>query len=534
MPCCLKSLGAALACLGLATAQSIASDEIHSQNVAYVPPSGIRLRTEVRVVEVAVVVRDEFFHAVDGLTRDDFEIYDNGKKQAIAAFSVEHFVPRGDAANSPVADERPNGPPRPRFLALCFDDLHLLPNALNTVKEAGKRFVTASLSPGDRLVVVRTSRSEDVRFTSDVPALVEQIEKLTPFLPAAQDDSEPCPRMAPHEAYQIAEHRDPGNHLLQAKMAECISCYNRPCTDVEITGRARVIWLRTRQNTATSLGVIDSLVDGMAKLPGQRIVVLTSGGFLTGTLEADVDRLMDKARRAEVTIDGLDARGLYLNASAGTAYDGMGILASGTGGTFFHNNNDMELGFRELGMLPGTSYMLGFAPSAAPDGKFHNLKVRLAAKKSYSVEARLGYTATSDAGAVTSTASKLDSEVMASDTVADLPASFTWENWPGPPAITMVVHLDFNLLHFKPNGDRRSQKLALVAVLRDNRSNFVTGRGSVLELNLREATFERFAKSGFTAALKIEAPPGSYSVRAVAEDAMEGKLAAASAEVQVK
>ena len=292
--------------------------------------------------------------------------------------------------------------------------------------------------------------------------------------------------------------------------------------------------MRTRQNTATSLGVIDSLVDGMAKLPGQRIVVLTSGGFLTGTLEADVDRLMDKARRAEVTIDGLDARGLYLNASAGTAYDGMGILASGTGGTFFHNNNDMELGFRELGMLPGTSYMLGFAPSAAPDGKFHNLKVRLAAKKSYSVEARLGYTATSDAGAVTSTASKLDSEVMASDTVADLPASFTWENWPGPPAITMVVHLDFNLLHFKPNGDRRSQKLALVAVLRDNRGNFVTGRRSVLELNLREATFERFAKSGFTAALKIEAPPGSYSVRAVAEDAMEGKLAAASAEVQVK
>jgi VWFA-related protein len=530
----LKSLFATLACVGMAAAQSIAPDEIHSQNFAYVPPPGIALRTEVRVVEVPVVVRDESFHAVDGLTRDDFEIYDNGNLQAIAAFSVEHFIARGDAAIQAISAGRPNGPPRPRFLALCFDDLHLLPNPLNTVKEAGKRFVTAGLSLGDRAVVVRTSRSEDVKFTSDVPALLDRIEKLTPFLPAAQDDSETCPRIVPYEAYQIAEHRDPGNHLLQAKMAACKPCYNRPCTDVEITGRAMVMWARTRQNTVTALGVIDSLVDGMAKLPGQRIVVLTSGGFLTGTLEADVDRLMEKARRAEVVIDGLDARGLYLNTSAGMAYDAMGVLASGTGGTFFHNNNDMELGLRELGMLPETSYMLGFTPSAAPDGKFHNLKVRLAAKKSYSVEARLGYTAASDAGAVTSTASKLDSEVVATDTVADLPASFTWEQWPGRPGITMIVHVDFNLLDFKPNGDRRSQKLALVAVLRDSQGNFVTGRRSVLELNLRDATFQRFAKSGFTAALTIAAPPGSYTARAVAEDAMEGKLAAASAEVQVK
>jgi len=236
-----------------------------------------------------------------------------------------------------------------------------------------------------------------------------------------------------------------------------------------------------------------------------------------------------------VVIDGLDARGLYLDASAGMAYDGMGVLASGTGGTFFHNNNNMELGFRELGMLPETSYLLGFAPSDAPDGKFHNLKLRLAVKKGYSVEARLGYTATpATAESTNSTVSRLDTAVMASDTVADLPASFTWEQWAGPPGITMIVHLDFNRLHFKPNGDRRAQKLAIVAVLSDSRGAFVTGKRSVLELNLKDATFERFAKSGFTTALTMKAPPGNYAVRAVAENAMDGKLAAASSTVEVK
>jgi hypothetical protein len=64
--------------------------------------------------------------------------------------------------------------------------------------------------------------------------------------------------------------------------------------------------------------------------------------------------------------------------------------------------------------------------------------------------------------------------------------------------------------------------------------NFVTGKRSVLELNLKDATFERFAKAGFTTALTIKTPPGAYGVRTVAEDAMEGKLAAASGALQVK
>jgi VWFA-related protein len=390
----------------------------------------------VRVVEVPTVVRDGLIHAVGGLTQDDFEIYDNGKKQAITVFSVEHFKAPGDTG--PADAGSPNSQPRPRFLALCFDDIHLLAATLNPVKEAGKQFVRTSLAPGDRAIVVRTSRSEDASFTNDVPRLIEQIDKIVPHIMEGNDDREKCPHIEPHEAYQIANDLDPGGALLQAKMAQCVPCFHRACSDREVIGKAQAMWARVRQNTGNALAVIGGLVDGMAKLPGQRIIVLTSGGFLTGTLEADVDRLMEKARRAEVVINGLDARGQYLNASAGKAYDGMGVLASGTGGTFFHNNNNMELGFRELGMLPETSYLLGFTPRGQADGKFHDLKVRLAAKKGYSVEARRGYTASAaTAETANSTVSNLDRAAMASETIADLPASFTWEQWAGPPGITM-------------------------------------------------------------------------------------------------
>jgi VWFA-related protein len=504
------------------------------------------LRTEVRVVEVPVVVRDASFHAVAGLKRDDFEIYEDGRKQTITAFSVQHSSP-GPAAVESAGGGAQKDQPRTRFLALCFDDLHLLPHLLNSVKEAARRFVQTSLAPGDQVVVVKTSKSEDAKFTSGARALVEQIDKVTAYTAAPNNEAQRCPHIEPHEAFQIANRLDPGDRLLQAKMAECVPCYNRPCPETDVTAKAEALWARVRANTANSLSVIDSVVDGMAKLPGQRIVLLTSGGFLTGTLEADMDRLMQKARRAEVVINSLDARGLYLNASAGIAYDGMAVLSSGTGGTFFHNNNDMELGFKELGGAPDTSYMLGFAPSAA-DGKFHDLKARvafvgqasrpvqaLAESKGYSVEARLGYTAApAEAAAADLTLSRLDREVMESDAVTHLPASFTWEHWPGQPGITLVAHLDIAHLRFVKAKDRHVERFTIVAALLDASGNFVAGKRSELELEFKDKTFEQFAKTGFTAALTIQAPSGSYSVRAVAQDSVEGKLAASSATIQIK
>lgn len=508
-----------LTLFSLLSAQSIPSDEIHSHTIPYVPPSNV-IRTEVRIVEVPVVVRDSHFHAIAQLTKDDFEIEDNGTKQPITSFSVQNFKAQNSRKESP----------RPRFLALCFDDLHLLPALLKPIKDAAQRFVKTSLAPNDRVVIIRTSRSEHSQFTADVPTLLEQIDKITTTPQAVFNDSERCIHLEPHEAYKIAESMDPGDRLLHAKMAECGACYHNSCPETMITGVAKTIWAQTQKSTSNALNVIDSLVDGMSQLPGQRIILLTSGGFLTGTFETEVDGLMEKARHAEVLINSLDARGLYQNASSGMAYDGMGVLSSGTGGTFFHNNNDMEDGFRELGMVPETSYMLGFTPSGTPDGSFHKLKVRLLKKQGYSVEARLGYTASPNAAPL----SKLDSEVTATDTITDLPASFTWEQWPGPSGITMVAHLDIGHLHFKPYQDRKTQKLTIVAVLLDSSGAFVAGKRSELQLSLKDATFAQLAKSGFTAAFTIPAPAGAYSARALAQDAMENKLAAASAAVTIK
>jgi VWFA-related protein len=559
------ALLAALGCLGLAIAQSIPPGEMHARTVPYVPPSPVRLRTEVDVVEVPVVVRDGQHRAVAGLTKNSFEIYDTGVRQTITAFSEQRFTPHLDAGGGAMpaaaADVAvPKGESRPRFVTLCFDDLNTDALALKPAKEAAERFVKTALAPGDRVAVVTTAQPQDSEFTGDVPKLVEQIAKVTTHRRFTDDSAQQCLRIRPYEAYLIANNLD--NEVLQAKMAECSACYHAPCPPNQIASMSQAIWEHALSNSKNTLRVIEGLVGGMAKLPGERMILLTSAGFLTGNLERDQDLLMAKALHAEVVINTLDAKGLYTVNPEGDASvsragvlplaravetknaervvdapnNAMAVLASGTGGTFYHNNNDLALGFRRLGMVPEIMYVLSFSPSGvAADGRFHSLKVRLAADKRYSLEARLGYAASSaDAAAAVAPPSKLDSEVMASDTITDLPVRFSWEQWAGPPGITMVAHLDLDRLHFETRQGRRAQKLALVGVLLDSRGGFVTGKRSDLDLNLTDATFAQLAKAGFTVSMTLEAPPGSYAVRGVVEDALEGKLTAASGAVEVR
>jgi len=528
----------ALAWVTAAGAQSVPPDEIHSQVSPWVPPPQITLRTGVRLVEIPIVVRDSEHRIVAGLTRDDFKIFDEGKRQQIASFSIESFAARAADTAKPSASGnsgQPESQTEFRYIALCFDDLHLAPAAFKPATDAALEFVKTSLSPDDRVAVITTSHTQDSTFTGELPVLTGEIEKLKALPSKAAPEVSHCPVIRPYEAYVIANQLDPGNQLLKDKLAECEACYHDPCHEGQIQGMAEEIWVRTRNDTTSTLAAVDSLVDGMARLPGrQRIILLTSSGFLAGEQEIKLDRLMDKARHAGVVINTLDARGLVFEGSGSMAYDGGAILASGTGGEYFHNN-DLALGFRELATAPDAVYMAAINAPAAADGKFHKLKVQVAKSNQYSIQYRLGYTAVKEeTPAAASAAMKVDDEVLASDTPAGFPISFNWQQWPGAPGMTMIVHLDISRMHFRAWNGRQTQKLTIVEALLDDHGNVVAGKKSVLQIAFREATFKRFAASGFTTAMTVHAPPGHYLARGAAQEAMDGKLSAASASVDIK
>ena len=71
--------------------------------------------------------------------------------------------------------------------------------------------------------------------------------------------------------------------------------------------------------------------------------------------------------------------------------DVMAELAEGTGGTFFHNRNDLENGLKSLAATPEVVYLLALSlKEVKHDGSYHSLRVRVD-RKSLKTQSRRGY-----------------------------------------------------------------------------------------------------------------------------------------------
>src|SRR5215472_7106986 len=67
-----------------------------------------KFRVNVKLVLARVVVRDSSGHAVGNLKKEDFELFDSGKKQVISNFDAEH-VPAVPAATAGPPGPAPSG-----------------------------------------------------------------------------------------------------------------------------------------------------------------------------------------------------------------------------------------------------------------------------------------------------------------------------------------------------------------------------------------------------------------------------------------
>ena len=70
------------------------------------------------------------------------------------------------------------------------------------------------------------------------------------------------------------------------------------------------------RDVRVTLGAVSEIVRKMDAMPGQRTLILVSPGFLTMTAEALTmkSQILDLAAQSNVTINGVDARGLYTTA----------------------------------------------------------------------------------------------------------------------------------------------------------------------------------------------------------------------------
>ena len=408
-------------------------------------PPPFRLEATANLVVVRVAVRDAQGKPVENLKKEDFKLFDRGKKQTIAQFDVETSKAASGssgafaAATQPTSSPTPGSPDTPaNYTLFYFDDLDSSAPDLIEARDAADSYVSTRLRTQDRVAIV-TSEEMLVNFTSDVKAIHEALLKLhasSHALSVAQN----CPDLSDYQAEQITQNNqealsvanDEARHceggVLQAPAgapgasssrnggssgggagrAHATSAGGSGIADFVIRKMAQTIVNQVDAQARTTFQQLTHAVDYIAQKNGRRTVILVSPGFLSQRAQLQLDSLINRALRSQVVISALDPKGLavlirefdtsrqYVPATNGAMMSAahrldsdrelvatavLADVAEGTGGEYFHNRNDLKAGFGALTGSP-VSYILAFSPSdLKTDGKFHNLKVTLSRKQ---------------------------------------------------------------------------------------------------------------------------------------------------------
>jgi VWFA-related protein len=396
-----------------------------------VQPSGaggrLTLHVNVNAVLVPVVVRDDQGHSIDDLQRQDFEAFDDGKPRPLSGFLVEmRGVPRKAAQGIaiPAASPSPSAA-APSAMALpdrvtvfVFDDLHLTAEQIAYSQKAAIRTLDEALAGSDVAAVVTTSGNINSGLTRDPSRLSSAVMAVRPQT-LGRAETSACPKISYYQADLIVnKHNDAAlQDAIQQVMTVCsgkLPPSMLPMATSIANSTARRVLRGGEQDVLTTYATISELVRRMARLPGEHIMILVSPGFLPIEEEARTEesRLINLAAQSSVTINALDARGLYTtaitasenlggrnpvqmmeyreNAMSGSG-NAMGELAEATGGAFFHNNNDLAEGFRGLLEAPGTVYVLELPlEGMKEDGAWHRLSVKVDRGGTH-IQARQGY-----------------------------------------------------------------------------------------------------------------------------------------------
>ena len=368
---------------------------------------GARVKVSTEIVLVNVVARDKHGNLMKDLKREDFTVFEDGKKQDLASFDfekVDEMVMAGAAGTTVSGTAEKGGllntkvqkslDARDRRLMLLFFDFSAMePEDIDRAVDAGKKYVQGKMEPADMvaLMSLATNLHLDLDFTDDK-------EKI----------------LATLSSYNNSEGQgfENGSTGSSEGAAETSGSYTPDDTDYNTFSADR------------KLLALESVMQAMGKIPQKKSLIYFSNGITQSGVDnqSALREATAAAVRANVSIYPVDVRGLSAFPPGGqaqaaslhgqSAYTGASVLndlngndasqetmytlAADTGGKAFMDTNDLSGVFGVVQKDTSAYYVLGYTSSnRLKDGHFRRLKVQVN-RPDVKLEYRAGYYADRD------------------------------------------------------------------------------------------------------------------------------------------
>jgi VWFA-related protein len=512
-------------------------------------------KLRVDYVEVDVVVTDRQGNLVRDLKKEDFQVLEDGKAQAVTTFSlvdipIERFDRPLYTATPIEPDVKTNERPFDgRVYVMVIDDLHTRFGRSQRVKIAARQFVERRLGANDLMAIVHTTGSSDSNqeFTSNKRLLLAAVDKTQ----GRRLDSATANKTT--EYNRTRDFRQTGD----------------PLNDPDDAERAF--------NARNSLDTLKNVAEWFSSVRGRRKSILfVSEGIdydihdaipSTGSNHFGASMVLDATReaiaaatRSNVSIYGIDPRGLTdlgdesieiqsfpddttLGIGPGSlrnelqlAQDSLRVLSDETGGFAIVNRNDVAGGFGRIVEDNSSYYVLAYYPPDPRPGRNHRIQVKVS-RPGVTVRARKGYLTPKKVEVSTTAATgptppelreALDSPLPVSGLTMRVFAA-PFKGTPPNASVLLGVEMNGRDLQLSPN-----DKIALSYLAIDANGKVKGGTtDSMAMTNLRPETKTRIEQTGIRVLNRVDLPPGRYQIRFGAHDSAGGNVGSVLYDLEV-
>jgi VWFA-related protein len=513
---------------------------------------GLTIKTTVNIVVLNVSVKGPDGKPIENLTKDDFQIYEDGKLQRLASADLERLgtTPLPAAESAPAAASaasRPAIAPKPapttppaqaagdnryqdrRLIVMLFDFSSLQPLDQTRAVEAARKFVATQLTASD-LVAVMVFASQ-LRVVQDFTADRERL-------------------LATINGFHIGE----GSEL--AGMAD---------TGADAEDQSGMFVADDTEfnifNTDRKLEALAEAARQLSQYPQKKALVYFSGGVEKTGVEnqSQLRATVNAAVRSNVAFYPIDARGLMAAAPGGDAtqagavgsslFSGRGqrsrsdsfqnqqetldTLAADTGGKALLDSNDLTLGIRQVQQDIDSYYVLVYESSnPAEDGKYRRVQVKLvshAADLKAKLDYRQGYFAPVKFAQMTGgdKESQLQQALVTQNALTDLPLAVETDYFrlaKGKYFVPIAVRIPGSALQFRQRGSKSATEMDFIAEVRDARGQMAATVRDTIPLKLDQSIAGAVARKQVQYDTGVTLGPGEYKLKFVARENGEGKV----------